>query len=89
MIKIVAHRGASAYEPENTLKAFKAALKCNPYAIECDVRQTKDKKLITIHDANVDRTTSGKGLVKDFSLKELRKLNAGKGEKNSIIERTN
>lgn len=80
-IMIVAHRGASAYEPENTILSFKTALKFKPFAIECDVRETKDKKLVIIHDSKVDRTTNGKGFVKEFTFKEIRKLDAGKGEK--------
>lgn len=78
---IIAHRGASAYEPENTLRAFKKALIFKPFAIECDVRATKDNKLVIIHDAKVDRTTNAEGFVKEFTFKKIRKLDAGKGEK--------
>ena len=78
---IIGHRGACYYEPENTLRSFKKALKLKCKYIECDVRLTKDNKIVIMHDETVNRTTNGKGSVKDFTLKELKKLNAGKGEK--------
>jgi glycerophosphoryl diester phosphodiesterase len=79
-ILLVGHRGAKAYEPENTLRSFAAALKMGANAIEFDTRVTKDKKLVVIHDKTLDRTTDGKGNVADFTLAELRKFDAG-GEK--------
>jgi len=78
---LVGHRGASAYEPENTLRAFKKALELGANAIEMDVRATADKKIVVIHDSDVDRTTNGRGLVKIFTLEQIKKLDAGKGEK--------
>jgi len=81
MTIVIAHRGASAYEPENTLKAIKRALDLNAKMIEVDVRLSKDEHIIVIHDESVDRTTNGKGYVKDLTLEELKKLNAGKGER--------
>jgi len=81
MTIIVAHRGASAYEPENTLRAIKRALELNAKMIEVDVRLSKDNHVIVIHDESVDRTTNGKGYVKDLMLEELKKLDAGKGER--------
>jgi glycerophosphoryl diester phosphodiesterase len=80
MLKI-AHRGASGYEPENTLRSFSRALAMNVDAIELDVHLTKDKKLVVIHDNSVGRTTNGKGWVKNFTFKQLRKLDAGLDEK--------
>ncbi|MCL6519864.1 MAG: glycerophosphodiester phosphodiesterase [Armatimonadetes bacterium] len=73
----IAHRGFSAIAPENTLAAFKRALELKPDLIECDVRRTKDGKIIIIHDATVDRTTNGTGRVADMTLEELRQLDAG------------
>jgi glycerophosphoryl diester phosphodiesterase len=70
---IIAHRGASAYRPENTISAFKEAIKMKADGIECDVRMTADNKLAVIHDATIDRTTSGKGKVKDYDLNQLKK----------------
>ena len=72
-VLIIAHRGASAYAPENTLDSFKKALSMGARAIECDVRMSKDKKLVVIHDETIDRTTKGKGFVRDFSAEELKK----------------
>lgn len=77
----VGHRGARAYEPENTLRSFKKALEIGVDAVEFDVRETKDKKLIVIHDADVKRTTDGEGLVSELTLKEIKELSAEKGEK--------
>ncbi|WP_433779866.1 glycerophosphodiester phosphodiesterase [Flavobacterium anhuiense] len=71
MLKI-AHRGAKAYEPENTLKAFQKALDLNSDGIELDVHLSSDGYLIVIHDETIDRTTNGKGLVNDFTLAELK-----------------
>ena len=70
---IIAHRGASAYGPENTIPAFREAVKMKADGIECDVRLTADNKLAVIHDATIDRTTSGKGKVKDYKLSHLKK----------------
>ena len=85
MLKI-AHRGASGYEPENTLRSFKKAIELKSDAIELDVQLTKDNKLVVIHDDNVKRTTNGKGKVSEKTLKELKKLDAGKGEKIPTLE---
>ena len=67
-----AHRGASKYFPENTILAFKEAIKANANGIELDVHKTKDNILVVIHDEDIQRTFKGKGLVKDMTLKELR-----------------
>ena len=77
MTVIFAHRGYSALYPENTMVAFKKAEKAGADGIELDVQLTKDGEVVVIHDEKVDRTTSGSGFVKDFSLKEHKKLNAG------------
>ncbi len=74
---IFAHRGASAYAPENTLAAFELALAQNADAIELDVKLSADGQPIVIHDSLVDRTTGSHGRVKDLPLKELRALDAG------------
>ncbi|MDO4568484.1 MAG: glycerophosphodiester phosphodiesterase [Clostridia bacterium] len=72
--KIWAHRGASAYAPENTLEAFEMAMNMGAYGIELDVHRTKDGKLVVIHDETVDRTSNGTGYVKDYTCKELKRL---------------
>ncbi|WJS96108.1 glycerophosphodiester phosphodiesterase [Flavobacterium johnsoniae] len=71
MLKI-AHRGAKAYEPENTLQAFQKALDLNSDGIELDVHLSSDEHIIVIHDETIDRTTNSKGLVNDFTLAELK-----------------
>ena len=79
-MNIMGHRGASAYEPENTLRSIRLALKMGVAAVEVDVQLTKDGELAVIHDHTVDRTTNATGAVRDFTLAELQRLDAGKGE---------
>ncbi len=74
---IIAHRGASAYAPENTLASFKLALQQSADAVELDAKLTADGQVVVIHDPTVDRTTLGAGNVHDLRLSELRKLDAG------------
>jgi len=74
---IFAHRGASAYAPENTLAAFDLALRQHADAIELDTKLTADGHVVVIHDATVDRTTDGSGYVKDLPLAALKELDAG------------
>ena len=80
MPKIMGHRGAPADEPENTLRSFSRALAVGVAAVELDVQLTRDGRLAVIHDETLDRTTNGKGRVKDFTLAELQRLDAGRGE---------
>jgi glycerophosphoryl diester phosphodiesterase len=77
MTLIFAHRGFASAYPENTMKAFAQAAIAGADGLELDVQMTKDGELVVIHDEKVDRTTDGKGFVKDFNLKDLRKLDAG------------
>ena len=81
-IYVAAHRGWSEKYPENTLEALKAAIDLGVDQIEFDVRVTRDNELVVIHDATVDRTTNGTGLVCEKLLAEIRALDAGayKGE---------
>ncbi len=72
-----AHRGACAHAPENTLSAFELAINQGAPAIEFDVKLTADRQVIIMHDMTVDRTTNGKGEVRNFSLAALRELDAG------------
>jgi glycerophosphoryl diester phosphodiesterase len=72
-----AHRGASAYFPENTMLSFEKALEMGCTGIETDVQLTKDGVLVLIHDELVNRTTNGQGLVKNYTYTELNKLDAG------------
>ena len=80
MVKIMGHRGSPFEEPENTLRSFRRALAVGVAAVELDVQLTKDGRLIVIHDETLDRTTNGRGPVRDFTLAELKKLDAGRGE---------
>jgi glycerophosphoryl diester phosphodiesterase len=73
----VAHRGASSYAPENTQAAFRKGLELGADFLECDVHLSKDSELIIMHDDKVDRTTNGTGFVKDYTLAELKELDAG------------
>jgi glycerophosphoryl diester phosphodiesterase len=70
----IGHRGAPAYEPENTLRGFRRAVELGVDAVELDVRRTKDGRLVVIHDAGVERTTNGRGRVRDLTLEEIRGL---------------
>ena len=78
-IFVAAHRGWKEKYPENTMEAFEKALELGVDQIETDIRMTKDGELILIHDATVDRTTNGTGNVHEFTLEEIRKLDAGNG----------
>lgn len=72
--RILAHRGASGYAPENTLAAFDLALTMSPDAIETDLRLTRDGVVAVFHDETVDRMTAGAGRVAEFDYAELRRL---------------
>lgn len=74
---IVAHRGFSAAAPENTISAFRKAIELHAEYIECDVRRSADGELVVIHDSAVDRTTNGSGLVREKTVSELKRLDAG------------
>ena len=63
---IIAHRGASAFAPENTISAFRMASELKADGIELDVKLSKDGKMVVIHDQSVDRTTNGHGLIKNL-----------------------
>jgi glycerophosphoryl diester phosphodiesterase len=83
-LQISAHRGNVSSAPENTLAAFKNALKAGAHFIEVDVRTTKDGILMIMHDANLERTTNGKGAFKLYDAKYLKTLSAGKGYADSF-----
>ena len=74
---VIAHRGASAEAPENTLPAFQAAVRHGADAFELDVRLTADGAPVVIHDDTLDRTTDRSGLVRSHTLAELRSVDAG------------
>lgn len=73
----LAHRGAAALAPENTLASITTALELGADYTEIDVRQTRDERLVVIHDEAVDRTTNGTGAVGDLTFEALQRLDAG------------
>ena len=73
----LAHRGASASAPENTLEAFRLAVESGAGGLEFDVHMTSDGEIVVLHDPTVDRTTDGTGPVSGMSLAEVRRLDAG------------
>ena len=74
---VIAHRGYRQKYPENTLAAFQAAAAAGAQMTELDVMLSRDRKPVVIHDDTLERTTNGTGAVKDFTLEELKKLDAG------------
>jgi glycerophosphoryl diester phosphodiesterase len=76
-VLIIAHRGASGNAPENTLAAFRKAVALGATFIETDLHLSRDARFVAIHDATVNRTTNGQGMVHDMTLTDLRKLDAG------------
>ncbi len=84
-VAVIAHRGASAYGPEHTLAAYKQAMTMKADYVEFDLQMTKDGQLIAMHDETLARTTNAKELypdrapwrVKDFTLDEIKRLDAG------------
>lgn len=75
--QVWAHRGWSAAYPENTLPAFGAALALGVDGIELDVHLTRDHEIIVVHDARLERTTDGTGNIAEYTLDELKQLDAG------------
>ncbi|HDI74527.1 MAG: glycerophosphodiester phosphodiesterase [Thermoprotei archaeon] len=86
MVQIVGHRGAAGYEPENTIRAIKKGIDCGADWVEVDVRATKDGVLVLMHDDTVDRTTDGSGYLRNLTFDEVRRLDAGKGERVPTLE---
>jgi glycerophosphoryl diester phosphodiesterase len=82
----IGHRGARAYEPENTLASFRRAIELGVDAVELDVRKTRDNELVVIHNADVNKTTDGNGPVNSFTLEEIKKFVTEKGEHIPTLE---
>lgn len=74
---IIAHRGASGNAPENTLVSFRKAMDAGADFLEMDVHLSKDGELVVMHDESVNRTTSGKGKIRNLTLAEIKNLDAG------------
>lgn len=86
-MKIIGHRGAAGLGLENTLDAIKAALELPLYAIEIDVRHTKDNQLVLSHDAHTGRIADTKLYIHELTLKELQKLKLHNGESIPTLDR--
>jgi glycerophosphoryl diester phosphodiesterase len=74
---VIAHRGASAVAPENTLAAFRRALEMGAGFIETDLQLTRDARIVALHDDTLNRTTNGSGAVSAKTLEQVRQLDAG------------
>ena len=72
-----AHRGASAYAPENTMAAFKKAFQIGTNGIELDLQKTKDEKIVIFHDDKIDEKSNGTGKISDYTYKELLEFDFG------------
>jgi glycerophosphoryl diester phosphodiesterase len=75
-VKNIAHRGGAGIAPENSLLAFHNSLRVGADVLELDVHTTSDGHIVVIHDSTVDKTTNGSGRVKDFTLSQLKELDA-------------
>lgn len=76
-VAVIAHRGYDDRAPENTMSSFRKAYEAGANMIEMDVHLSKDGEVVVMHDITLDRTTNGKGFVKDKTLNELKQLDAG------------
>lgn len=85
---VIAHRGGALEAPENTLAAFRHALRTGAAWSELDVVLSRDGRAMVIHDDTVDRTTNGRGRVESLSFDQLRALDAGNGEKVPTLDET-
>ncbi len=74
---IIGHRGYPVKFPENTLASFEGAMQAGCHMIELDVTLTRDRRVVVIHDDTLNRTTNGKGPVRDHSLEDIKRLDAG------------
>ncbi len=74
---VIAHRGYSLMAPENTIISYRKAIEAGADMLEVDINLTRDGQLVMIHDHYLERTTNGTGFVHDYSLSELKELDAG------------
>ena len=74
---LIAHRGAPAVAPEHTIPAYEAAVAAGADALELDIHLSRDDQLVVIHDARLERTTDGRGLVREYTTRQLKRLDAG------------
>lgn len=78
---VVAHRGASAYEPENTLRAIRRAVEMGAHAVEVDARVTKDGHVVIVHDEDLARVAGVQRRVSEMSLEEVKSVILSSGER--------
>lgn len=76
--RVIAHRGASGYAPENTLASFQKGVDVGADMLELDIHMSKDGELVVIHDPTLERTTNGSGYIKNYTVKELKRFDASK-----------
>ncbi|RCW69788.1 glycerophosphodiester phosphodiesterase [Saliterribacillus persicus] len=76
--KIYGHRGSKGTYPENTLLSFQKSIESGVDGLEIDIHMTKDGEIVIIHDETLERTTTGKGYIKDYTVKELKSVSTGK-----------
>jgi glycerophosphoryl diester phosphodiesterase len=74
----VAHRGAAAVAPEHTIPAYEAAVADGADALWLDVQESADEQLVVVHDTRLERTTNGRGRVRERTVRELKRLDAGR-----------
>ena len=82
----IGHRGAAGHAPENTLAAIRKGIELGVDFVEIDVRCTADGILVALHDATVNRTTNGKGPIDRLTLRDVKALDAGNGERVPMLE---
>ncbi|MGC9468468.1 MAG: glycerophosphodiester phosphodiesterase [Anaerolineae bacterium] len=86
MIHNIAHRGASAYEPENTLRAFERAVEMGATMLELDAHLTRDGRVVVIHDSDLSRIAGVPDRISDLTLEEVKQFDAGQGERIPTLE---
>jgi glycerophosphoryl diester phosphodiesterase len=85
---VIAHRGASGYAPENTLRAFALAIEQGAQMIELDLHLTRDNRVVVIHDPTLNHTTNLRGRIAQLTLNEIKQADAGQGERVPTLEET-
>lgn len=85
-MKIISHRGESKYATENTMSAFYLAYLLKSDGIECDVRKTKDNKLVLMHDKTIDRISKSKGKISDYNYEDLVKIKLNDNENIVLLD---
>jgi glycerophosphoryl diester phosphodiesterase len=85
---VIAHRGASGYEPENTLRAFELALQQGAQMIELDLYLTRDGHTVVTHDDDLTVRTDRRGFITQLTLAEIRQADAGRGERIPTLAET-